>query len=128
MTKSRLLLGILCLALFSGAASAQSATHSVALSWAAPTTTLTVTGYNVYKLSGACPASISLTAFTKLTSVTTIAYTDTSVTAGSTYCYTVTAVTAGGESGIPGTMQATIPIFTASNVSPPPNNFAVQAQ
>jgi|SRR5882757_1635840 len=127
--KSRILLGLLCLALATQS-KAQSATHSVVLSWAAPVTTLTLTGYNVYRIAGACPASVSLSAFTKLgtTAAATIAYTDTTVTAGSTYCYTVTSITAGGESGIPGILQATIPIFTASSVAPPPSNFAVTAQ
>lgn len=130
MKKSKLGLFVFALALALIPVSAQSTAHSVALSWAAPQTSLTLTGYNVYRIAGSCPASPSITAFTKLntTPLTGIAFTDTTVTAGSIYCYTVTALTAGGESGSAGTLQVTIPIFTASSVSPPPSNFAAQAQ
>lgn len=117
-------------AVLGSAVFAQSPTHQVQLSWSAPITTLTITGYNVYRLVGACPVSPSLSAFTKLntSAVVPVAFTDTTVTAGTMYCYTVTALTAGSESGIPGVLQVTIPTFTAINVPPPVGNFAAAAQ
>lgn len=103
---------------------ARAQSHQVALSWAASSAT-SITGYNVYRLAGNCPASVNLSLFTKLTStpVTTTSFTDTNVTAGSTYCYAATTVASGGESGANGTLQATIPIFTASAIPAPPGAF-----
>ena len=108
---------------------AQAQTHQAVLSWTASPTT-TVTGYNVYKISGACPASPSLSAFTKLnsTTATVLTFTDTAVTAGSVYCYAVTAFSAGGESGFSGTLQATVPLFTASTVPSPPGALSGPVQ
>ena len=110
---------VLAFFLLAGAVSAQ--THQAVLSWAASPST-GVTGYNVYKITGACPASPSLSAFTKLnsTTATVLTFTDTAVTAGSVYCYAVTAFSTGGESGFSGTLQATVPLFTASTVPAPP--------
>ena len=97
----------------------QAQTHSVSLSWTASTST-GVTGYNVYRLTGVCPTVISLSAFTKVGSVTVLTYADTTVAAGTQYCYTVTATTATQESAAPGTLQVSIPIFTASTAPLPP--------
>ena len=100
--------------------SSAQATPQVVLTWTASTST-GVTGYNVYKLTGACPATISLSAFSKLASTTTaLTYTDTAVTAGSTYCYVVTATTATAESAASGSWQVTVPTYTASTIPLPP--------
>jgi hypothetical protein len=103
-----------------GAATLAQAAHQVVLTWVASTST--VTGYNVYRLAGVCPASVSMPAFTKLTTtpVTTLTYTDTAVTAGSTYCYAITSVATGGEGSPNGTLQVAIPLFTVSAIPNPP--------
>lgn len=104
-------------------------THSVALSWTASTTSGAT--YNVYRLTGACPAALSLAAFTKLTStpITALSYTDSAVTAGTTYCYAVTALVGQQESQANGALQVYIPLFTANSAPVPPGAFtSSQAQ
>jgi hypothetical protein len=108
----------------------QAQTHQAILSWTASPTT-GVTGYNVYKITGVCPVNPTLGAFgPKLssTTATVLSYTDTAITPGTTYCYVVTAFTAGGESNFSGSLQATVPVFTASTAPAPPGplNGAVQ--
>jgi centrosomal CEP192-like protein len=79
-------------------------THSVDLSWA-PTTS-SVTGYNVYS------SQISGGPYSKLTAspVATTSYTDGSVTAAQTYYYVVTAVSStSGESAYSPQVSATVP-------------------
>jgi hypothetical protein len=100
--------------------------HSATLNWAASPTT-NVTGYNVYRLVGACSATAT---FTKLTAspIAVLTYTDGTVTAGTTYCYSVTAVSPGGESPGAGTWQVTIPTFTASAIPAPPASLTGTAQ
>jgi hypothetical protein len=116
----KLLIGFIFMAVLFVIPSNAQAVHSVALSWPASVST-GVTGYNVYRFVGACPAQVTLNTFTKLTNTgSTLAYTDTSVTAGSIYCYVITAVNATSESAASGTLQATIPIFTASTTPVPP--------
>lgn len=73
---------------------AQTAGHSVALTWTAG---LDNQGFNVYRSTGTCPASVSdaplTTGFTKIASLTAstpTSYTDSSVTLGA-WCYFVTA-------------------------------------
>jgi hypothetical protein len=85
---------IVFLLLFPCAASAQA--HSVSLTWTASTDA--GVSYNVYRLSGACPAS-GASGFTKITGtpVSTTAYTDATLAPGS-YCYYATAVLNGAES------------------------------
>jgi hypothetical protein len=95
---------ILLLCLTSGAARAQAA-HSVGLTWTASTDAAAnpSLAYNVYRLNGACPAvaptSVSGSGFTKINtaSVTTTAYTDSTVAPG-TYCYFATAFISATES------------------------------
>ena len=73
------------------------ATHSVALSWSASTSS-GISGYNVYR----APYSSSCGSFAKLNNLldTGTLYTDSSVTNGSSYCYATTAVdTSNVESG-----------------------------
>jgi hypothetical protein len=75
---------------------ARAQAHSVSLSW-----TISIdsaASYNIYRLSGACPAS-GASGFTKITAtpITGTAYTDNTVAAG-TYCHYATSVLNGAES------------------------------
>jgi hypothetical protein len=66
--------------------------HSVTLTFTKSISdTGTGRGYRVYRLSGQCPATISLSAFTPINSVlfTNNTYTDTTAIPGS-YCYVIT--------------------------------------
>jgi Abnormal spindle-like microcephaly-assoc'd, ASPM-SPD-2-Hydin len=65
--------------------------HSVTLSWAASTST--VSGYNIYR------TTVSGSGFAKVNSglIPSLTYTDTTVQAGTTYYYVATAVDAGGD-------------------------------
>jgi hypothetical protein len=122
--KSKLIILLVLLA-FVVTAQAQTP-HSVTLNWAASPTT-GVTGYNVYRFTGACAANIT---FTKLTAspITPLTFVDTAVTAGTTYCYSVTAVSPGGESPGAGMWQTTVPTFTASTVPLPPAGLSGTVQ
>jgi hypothetical protein len=98
-----------CLALMFFASPAR-AQHSASLSWtassdAAANSTL---GYNVYRLTGACPAS-GTAGFTKLNStpVTSTTYSDTTIGPGS-FCYYVTATLNGAESVPSNTASAVV--------------------
>lgn len=75
---------------------AMAASHSVTLGWTAGSDD---TGFNVYRASGTCPATVSPTTpgFTKLASPTATTYADTTVTVG-TWCYFVTGTASGAES------------------------------
>jgi hypothetical protein len=99
----------LCLSLIFFASPAR-AQHSASLSWnaspdAAANSSL---GYNVYRISGACPAS-GTAGFTKLnaTPVATTTFTDATVGLGS-FCYYVTATLNGAESVPSNTASAVI--------------------
>jgi len=78
-------------------------THTVALTWIA-STTLTVTGYNVYR------STVSGTGYAKINSslilVPLVSYTDTTVQNGTTYYYVATAVDASGSESAYSTPQA----------------------
>jgi hypothetical protein len=76
---------------------ARAQSHSVALSWTAPTDP--GVNYNVYRLAGSCPASGTAGAFVKINTapVTSTSYTDSTVALG-TSCYYVTATLNGAES------------------------------
>jgi fibronectin type 3 domain-containing protein len=83
------------------------ATHTVALTWNA-STTLTVTGYNVYR------STVSGTAYVKITpsplSPVLLSFTDASVANGTTYFYVTTALDAtGAESSFSNEATAAIP-------------------
>lgn len=99
----------LCVSLIFFAAPAR-AQHSASLSWtASPDATANASlGYNVYRLSGACPAS-GTAGFTKLnaTPVTTTTFTDATVGLGS-FCYYVTATLNGAESVPSNTASAVV--------------------
>lgn len=98
----------LLLILLAGLAFAQS--HSVTLNWVASTTPGVT--YNVYKLTGACPAGTP-TGFAIINSspITALTYSDTAVVAGATYCYYGTAVLNGAESGPSNTAAGAVPPF-----------------
>jgi hypothetical protein len=89
--------------------------RTVDLSWGL-SPTLGVTGSNVYRLSAACPSTVTLAAFTKLNAtpipIATRTYSDT-VPIG-TYCYVVTATGAGLESAPSNTASA------VATPAPPP--------
>ena len=99
----------LCLALMFVAAPAR-AQHSASLSWtASPDAAANPSlGYNIYRLSGACPTS-GTAGFTKLnaTPISTTTYTDASVGLGS-FCYYVTATLNGAESVPSNTASAVV--------------------
>jgi hypothetical protein len=94
------------------------ATHGVTLTWP-PSPTAGVTGYNVYKFTGACAPGV---AFSKLASTVApvMTYTDSAVVPGGVYCYTETAVSLGGESDQNGQFQAEIPTYTPPTIPAPP--------
>lgn len=111
------------------AAPVRAATHTVTLSWIAPAAgTLTLTGYNVYRLAGACPAQPSLSAFTKLTTTplaaTVLTFQDTGLADAVTNCYSVTAVYGTVESGAGFFVQATTTLVVAVTVATPPSQGA----
>ena len=93
------------------APTAHAQSHSVAMSWTAPTGTPAATGYFVYRANGACANGI---VFTQLNTaaITTLTYTDSSSTLATNgvYCYQVTATDAAGIQSIPSNqVAATIP-------------------
>lgn len=103
------------------AAGQTQATHSANLTWTASTSV--VAGYNVFKATGACPASGIPTGATKLNTalVTGTTYTDAGLTAPGTVCYYVVAVDSSGSTSAPSnTAAAVIPGPPAS-----PTNLAV---
>ena len=72
-------------------AAAPETAHSVVLTWAPSTST--VSGYNIYR------STVSGSGYTKLNSslMASLSYSDTSVQAGTTYFYVATAVDSGGD-------------------------------
>jgi hypothetical protein len=85
-------------------AAAPETAHSVVLTWAPSTST--VSGYNIYR------STVSGSGYTKLNSSLTasLSYSDTSVQAGTTYFYVATAVDSGGdESADSNQVSAAIP-------------------
>jgi len=91
--------GILC-GLGLAVASAQAGPHSAVITWTTPADAVSGSAYNVYRASGACPASGlgSLTfGAVNASPVSALTYTDSTVTVG-TYCFYVTQVQNGTES------------------------------
>lgn len=77
--------------------------HKVVLTWAASTSS--VTGYNVYRASGA-----NSYVLLNVQPLTALSYTDSSVQSGQTYYYAVTAVDANGlQSMLSNQVTAVIP-------------------
>lgn len=104
--------------------------HTVTLSWNAPvSSSLTLTGYNVYKLAGACPTQPSLSAFTKVgtTSTTVLTFSDTNIADATTNCYSVTASYGSIESGAGFYLQATTTMTIAVTPATPPSQVTVSA-
>jgi fibronectin type 3 domain-containing protein len=89
--------------------------HSVALTWTAPTGGSTVSGYNAYRgTTKGGPYTVLNTAAVAVTN-----YTDTSaLVEGTTYFYVVTSVGPGGESVASNEASALIPL---SKPLPPSN-------
>ncbi len=86
------------------APAAMAAPHSVTLSWTASTDA--GVNYNVYRISGTCPATA--TGFTQLnaSAVTTTTYTDSGMVPGK-WCYYVTS-TLGGAESLPSNMASAV--------------------
>ena len=119
MKKPLVLLTLFTLALAPALAQTTSG-HSVTLNWAAGSDD---TGFNVYRASGACPASVSANPLTtgfaqiaSLTSATPASYEDTSVKVG-TYCYFVTGTAGGAESVPSNTANPSVLPFPATGLT-----------
>jgi hypothetical protein len=100
---------LLLLIAFAACAFAQS--YSATLVWA-DTANPAGTDYNVYRLTGTCPATVTSTAgFTKLTATALAVktYVDNTVAAGITYAYVVTATNGSSETGPSNCAQGVIP-------------------
>jgi fibronectin type 3 domain-containing protein len=77
-------------------------THAAILTWT-PSTSVGVTGYNVYR------GTVSGGPYVLLRSVNALTYADTTGTSGSTYFWVITAVQASQESVHSNEVSATIP-------------------
>jgi hypothetical protein len=102
----------LVLALLASATLAQATGHSVTLSWTNADTGVT---NNMYRLVGACPASLTGTfpfGFTKIntSAIASSPYVDSNVIVASTYCYFATEVLGTQESAASIAVSATIPL------------------
>jgi fibronectin type 3 domain-containing protein len=107
--------GLLIATLILAASSFAQTSHSVALTWTAPTGGSSVTGYNPYRgTTKGGPYTVLVT-----TPVAGTTYTDTSgLVEGTTYFYVVTSVGPGGESVSSNEASALIPV---SKPLPPSN-------
>jgi fibronectin type 3 domain-containing protein len=101
--KSRFLLALAFILVAIPAMQAQS--HSATTSWVASTTPAVT--YNVYRGTGACTTSPSMSIVAGSISPTT--YADTTVLAGTSYCYYVKALKSGLESTASNSVTAIIP-------------------
>lgn len=96
-------------------ANAQSAPHSITLSWVAPSPiggSGTIAGYNVYR------STTTGGPYTKLTStpVTPLSYSDTTGAAGTTYFYVVTTVDSAGNESVDSIQVSAVAV---GNPNPP---------
>jgi hypothetical protein len=90
----------------SGTGTTLAVAHSVSLAWTEPSSSDSISGYNVYR------STQSGTGYAKLNSslATALSYSDTSVNDGQTYYYVVTAVTGSGtESAYSAQVLAVVP-------------------
>lgn len=91
---------------------AQAPTHSVTLTWI-DTVNPACTTYNIYRLTGSCPATEPATTagYTQLNAaaITVKTYVDTTVAASTTYCYIGTAGTGAAQSAPSTDAGATVP-------------------
>ena len=101
---------LLAILLLSLVASAQTATHSVALTWQDGQNP-TGTTYNVYRGTGTCASNPTFSSI--ITVLPAMTYTDSAVTLGS-YCYYVTATVNGVESLPSPTSDAAVKPFPPS--------------
>ena len=112
----RIFLALLLLIAFAATAAAQAHPATITINDNVnPVGTL----HNIYRASGACPASITSTAgFTKLNSaaIAGSGYVDATPVAGTTYCWVVTAVNGSEETATPspGTQAVTPTLFSLS--------------
>lgn len=103
------------------AGSLMAAGHSTVLSWTAstdiPGAIPAGSGYNVYRSTGACPATGSPTSAVKLNTavVAALTFTDSTVTAGQ-WCYYATTLLNGVESVPSNSVQGAIGVLPPSNV------------
>ena len=100
------------------AASAFAQARSVTVRWLANPADTGVSGYNVYRATGACSPAPAPAAFVKrnATPVTTLVYNDANISLG-TYCYYVTALGGGLESAPSGTAVAVVPPGAPTSVT-----------
>ncbi len=127
--KGLFLSSVLALTMLFGVSIAHAAPHSASLSWTAsssmPSTIPSGSGYNIYRSSGACPVTGSLSSPVKLNSAptTSLVFTDSTPAGGQVYCYLVTAILNGNEnpvsviSGNSNFANATIPIDPPTNLT-----------
>ena len=96
--------------------------HQVTLSWT-DTANPAGTTYNVYRLTGACPATqpVNPIGWAKLTTapITAMSFGDASVVGGMSYCYLVTAVSGTAESVPSNTEPAQVPGSFPPVLNPP---------
>lgn len=91
--------------------------HQVTLTWTAASDAIASSTYTVYRISGTCPGTVTLSSFTAITpGVTGTTSVDSTVTPG-LYCYVVTQVQGGAESAPSNTAQATIKPFAPTNLT-----------
>ena len=114
---------IIPLVAFAAAAFAQS--HSATLTWT-DTANPSGTQYNVYRLTGQCPATEPTTTsgFTLLNAapLAPMLYKDSTVAGGSTYCYVLVAVNSTTQSVPSGDAQAVVPgLFPPTMLQTVPN-------
>ena len=105
---------ILTFLIFALPLGAQSATHSVTLTWQDTQNPATGTTYSVYRATGLCSGT---PAFSKIaTALTAKTYQDTTVQPGN-YCFEVTATVNGMESAPSNTVNPGVPSFPPTGLS-----------
>ena len=114
----RLLLTLAAAIAIAGAAAAQNP-HKVTLTWTASADaahqSLT---YTVYRGSGACTASPTLSPLSGADLLTNTTYVDLAVTGGAEYCYQAVAVSAAGVISAPSnSVSVTVPLAPPSGLS-----------
>ena len=106
-----------------GLTASQVAHDSVTLSWTAPGSGSTVTGYRILRGTD----SNSLSAIAQDTGSAGTEYTDSTVTAATTYYYAVLALSADGDGAQSATISATTPAAPKQTEDKPPPNRVTRA-
>lgn len=105
---------------FAQAVKATTTGHQVTLTWTASgdSTTTTPGTVSVYRANEACPATVTTTGFSAITTSAAAGgpYTDSTVTAG-TWCYFVTATIGSATSGPSNAVQVVILPLAPSNLA-----------